>query len=254
MNILTSALLFLGVFLGVCFSSQLQVTHAIAGGPNVDVFVDGQRVLDNVPYGTSSDYLDAPSSNNVRIVIRPAGESSDLISATVDLRNSEYYTAVAAGLLSDTNNFPLTALLFEDFEDSFVNNGEVEIRFVHSSAGSPNVDVYFDGDRVFDNVEYTETGSPTYVNVQSTSYEVAVTVAGESLANAVVGPLTVNFNQNRVYTIFAIGIPGDSTNPLTALVSEDRNADDEDFINNSSSTAIKFSMFLGLFALLACVC
>lgn len=42
-------------------TAYVRVLHAIAGGPRVDVYVDGKKTLDDVAFKTISDYMAVPS-------------------------------------------------------------------------------------------------------------------------------------------------------------------------------------------------
>jgi hypothetical protein len=55
-------------------TAQLRVVHASPNAPNVDVYADGSAVLEDVPVGTVSDYLEVPAGER-QLRITPAGTS-----------------------------------------------------------------------------------------------------------------------------------------------------------------------------------
>ena len=227
--------------------AQVRIVHGVANGPNVDVYIENERVASNVPYGAISNYLSVNDGNNVDFEIRAAGASDALVTDSIDLDNNEYYTIVVGGLLTNTQDFPLELITFTD-SDSKPNNGESRIRFIHASAGSPDVDFITDNDVLFGDVSYSNNGRPEYDSIDSGVTSVQVNLQGSS--TVVVGPVNFDFTEESVYTIFALGIPNDVTSPLSALIVEDfrlfSNSDNNDNTNsnndNSSAATICYSL------------
>jgi hypothetical protein len=216
--------------------ATIRVVHAVANGPDIDVFVDGDRILRNVEYTDITDYEDV-DSGNTDIEIQVDGD--ELVSGTFNLRDNRIYTITVAGLLSDTINFPISLLITTD-SDSTPASGDTTLRFLHTSAGSPNVDVYADDNLVWQNIAYGTVGS--YQTVRDGSYSIDVRVAGTN--TIVVGPVDLDFDSRSINSIFAVGIPNDNDSPLTAIVAQDF----DDSGNDSSASGIVVSGSLVLFA------
>ena len=238
--------------------SWVRLVHAVANGPNVDVLIDNNQVLSNVPYGAVSSYLSINDGNNVDFEIRAVGSSDALITDRIDINNNEYYTVVVGGLLTNTADFPLELLPFTD-SDSQPSRGNARVRFIHASAGSPDVDFLINNDVVFENVNYQDSGNPEYDSVDAGSQTVQVNLEGTS--TAVLGPVDFDFNEESVYTIFAIGIPDDANSPLAAIFvqdfnlfsdSRDNNNDDNNTNNNDNSSSS--ALYVSLAIVIAAVC
>lgn len=196
-------------------TSRVKVVHNVAKGPAVDVVLDGKKALSDVEYKTQSDYLKIPSGKH-SVSIMTGGKT--LASADVDLKPKTDYTVVAHG---DVTNLPSISLLALKDNNSCPARGKAHLRFVHAAAGAPPVDVWAsDSAKAFANVSYGQTGNPTYLPVDAGVINVSVTPAGST--RRVLGPLPLNLEEGKVYTVTASGLVGDSVAPLTALVHEDK--------------------------------
>lgn len=193
--------------------SRLQVFHNVAGGPKVNAFVDGEVVLSNVPYKGASGYLLLPSGRHT-VTVAPVGSRDPLVEVAVDLVPNTSYTAIVHGALSGGE---IDLLLLQDNLDCPAE-GKSHVRFVHAAATVPAVDVYANGNAIFKNVSYGETGKPVYLPVDSDIYFVQVTPAGS--LDAVFGTELI-LQDGGIYSVIASGLLEDPRNPITALVSED---------------------------------
>lgn len=195
--------------------SRVNVVHNVAKGPAVSVFVDGDEALADVEYKVQSGYVELPSGKH-RVEIRVGGDV--LAAADVNLNRMTDYTVIAHGDVNDLSTISLLAL--KD-NNSCPAAGKAHLRFVHAAAGAPAVDIWAGNTaRVFENVSYGETGSPVYLPVDAGIVEVSVTPTGS--VDRVLGPIPLNLEQGKIYTVVASGVVGDNSAPLTALVNEDK--------------------------------
>src|SRR3990167_7395891 len=95
----------------VTCDSWVRLVHAVAKGPNVDIYIDNNLEASNVPYTTVSNYLTINDGNNVDFEVRVASSSDVLLSDTIDINNNEYYTVIVSGLLSNLEEFHFDSLL-----------------------------------------------------------------------------------------------------------------------------------------------
>lgn len=102
---------------------------------------------------------------------------------------------------------------------------EDAVRVVHLSPDAPPVDVYVDGELVFENVEPFAAQS-NYRSYASGSYDIAVTPTGEDLDEAVL-ETEIELDSGE-YTIAAIGeVCAASDRPLELVTLEDDNGPTE---------------------------
>src|SRR4051794_3369200 len=117
--------------------SWIRVMHDSPDASNVDVYVDGTPVFENVAYATTSSYK-ALASGQHRVQVTPAGKSADdsVIDINVDLTRGKPYTVLALGkvesikgqLLADTSIAPPA--------------GHARVRIIHTAADLGAVDIY----------------------------------------------------------------------------------------------------------------
>jgi hypothetical protein len=151
----------------------LRVAYFSPDGPDVDVYVDGGRILTNVVYKTVGTYQSlSPGSH--RVEFRQTGSSPGslaLASATASLSAGAYYTAAAGGKVAQ-----LTAVIFND---GFTppSAGKAELRALHFAPEVPAVDIAIKGGPViFSSVGFPEATS--YSAVASGSYDLEFRAAG----------------------------------------------------------------------------
>lgn len=77
-------------------TAVVSLVHAAAGTPALDLLVDGQVVLQGVPYSHRSTAVDAPSGAR-SIALRPAGSSTPILTRQLTLGDGGHYALVAGG-------------------------------------------------------------------------------------------------------------------------------------------------------------
>ncbi len=188
-------------------NAEVRVAHLSPDAPNVDVWVDQERVFQNVPFQTVSGYLNV-SAGQHWIQVTPAGATEPVvIDAVVGLNSDQAYTVAATGLLGNNDLQPIVLL-----DDRVTDPTGAKVRFVHTSPDAPAVDVAVQsGPVLFADFSFREAGS--YLSVPAQSYDLEVRLAGtETVALPIPG---VVLELNRNYTVFAVGLAGDGT--LAAL-------------------------------------
>lgn len=190
--------------------TQLRVLHASPGAPNVDVYVDGQRAIPDLPFGSAApddgSYLKLPSGA-AAVAIRPAGAdpaSPPVYSANLDLAPQATVTAAARGQLAD-NTFTVSALI----DDVSPTTGKARVTVAHLSPNTPAVDVYADASNTSGAPAISGLAFPTgstSLLVPPATYTFGVTVAGSKALALTAGPAPLPANSTTV--VYAIGLLG----------------------------------------------
>lgn len=182
--------------------AEARVAHLSPDAPNVDIAINGERVLLDVPYEAVSDYL-MLYAKTTTIEVYVAGSSSMVSETTITPMANKSYTIAATGEPSTDFQF----LVIEDIRTAS-GNGDAWVRFVHTSPDAPAVDVRVaGGPTLFENISFREFGD--YLSVGAGEYDLEVVVHGtETVALEVNG---VMFDSNTNYTIFATGLAGDGS-------------------------------------------
>lgn len=199
--------------------SRVRVIHNVANGPKVTVLADGQPLIGDVAYKAISDYLRVPSGRHTISVTTADGATTLIKNTTFDLKGNADYTIVAHGNVKDLSSLALLAL---GDDNACPAAGMAKIRFVHAAATIPAVDIYAGDAKIFDNVSYGATGisgKSAYLSVPTGMVSVSVTVAGDNKVQ--LGPLPLDLEEGKTYSVIASGLLDDAAAPLTALVSTD---------------------------------
>lgn len=183
-------------------SARVRVAHLSPDAPNVDVWVDGGKVLTNVPFKAVSAYLTLESGSH-RVQVVPTGALNPVvIDATLELASGLSYTVAATGLLSANDIQPLV------LTDDSSPGSQVGVRFVHACPDAPPVDIAVTGGPIlFRNVPFR--GAQGYADVGGGTYDLEARVAGTTTVALAVPDVALTNGTN--VTIFAIGRLGNGT-------------------------------------------
>jgi hypothetical protein len=198
-------------------TSKLRVAHLSPDAPNVDVYVDGESVLSNVPFTAVSGYLSVPSKTQEIEVFVSGTTMNPVISATLTWLPGEAYTVGATGLVGQNDLQPIVLM-----DNQIGNpNGDAHVRFVHTAPDAPavNIRVANGGPTLFENVPFR--GIADYIGVGAATYDLEVTIASNGQVVLTVPAVVLAGTTN--YTIFAIGQAGNGT--LAALPVVDSQTD-----------------------------
>ncbi len=188
--------------------AQVRVAHLAPDAPNVDVYVNGDPVLTDVPYTTVSDYLSLPAGTQQVTVYATGDTTSPVIDTPVKLAAGGAYTVAAVGLVADGS---LTAQVYQDdLRDPA--SGNAKVRVVHASPDVGPVDVIpRGGQALVEGLAFPEA-SP-YAEVPAGTYTLDVNAAGTK-KTALTVP-NAKLASGGVYSAFAIGTTfADSLNVL----------------------------------------
>src|SRR5918997_272398 len=165
--------------------AQVRVAHLAPDAPNVDVYVNGDPVLTDVPY-TTSPVIDVP----------------------VELAAGGAYTVAAVGLVADGS---LSAQVYEDDLRSPAS-ANAKVRIIHASPDAGPVDVVPRGGQALVAGLTFPEASP-YAEVPAGTYTLDVNAAGTNQTALTVPDATLA--SGGVYSAFAVGtVFADSLNVL----------------------------------------
>ncbi|RXJ00374.1 DUF4397 domain-containing protein [Anaerobacillus alkaliphilus] len=187
--------------------AKVRVLHVSPDAPKVDVYVNGEKTLENITYYQISPYLEVPAGS-YRIDIYPAGQTTNpVLTETVEVQSGRNYTVAAAGRLANLRLVPVV--------DTTRNpRNKSKVRFWHLSPNAPAVDIAIaGGDVLFSNVSFGQIAN--YLEVDPGSVTLEVRAAGTD--NVVLTLRDTNLKAGEAYTITAIGIV-DGTPRLEAMI------------------------------------
>ena len=177
--------------------AMLRVVHASPDAPNVDVWVDGETVLTDVPFTAVSDYLALPAGT-YNVQVTATGDTAPVIEADLTLEAGTAYTVAAHGLLAD-----ITAAVFTD--DLSIAAGQSKLRAIHLSPSAPaEVDIAVaGGDVVVPGLAYPEASG--YLTLDAGDYPLEIRAAGDTAAAL---SFEASLPADTVVTAFAMDAEG----------------------------------------------
>jgi hypothetical protein len=178
--------------------SFVRVLHALTTGPKVDVFIDGDKKLNDVTFGSVTTYMRLPSGRHT-IRIEGNNPSRVLINRSVSLRPGDFYTLAPYGTMKWRR--------LGAFNDSAgtVPAGRALVTFYHLAPGA----------QAFDARVTTEAGG-TYIVARKVRYGIPRPAAVPAVPLSVrllsrgrtLKTLTGNAPRaGRKYAFYAIGRP-----------------------------------------------
>lgn len=183
-------------------TARLQVIHN-SPTPTVDVYVNGDLLLDNFVFRTATPYITVPAGVelNIGIALDNSTSVDDVIANfPVTLDNGSTYVVVANGIVGNEAT-PFNLEVFDMAQERTNENLTTGIVFFHGSPDAPAVDISANGGVVFPNISFGEFSQ--YITIPSAPVELGVGVANED--PFIFYDANFNFWNGRTAVIFASG-------------------------------------------------
>ncbi|HWM59863.1 MAG TPA: DUF4397 domain-containing protein [Pseudonocardia sp.] len=193
-------------------TGTVYVVHGIPNTP-VDVYVDGQRALDDFAPGTSQGPLQLPAGGHQVALFAadaPDGSGSPVLSANADLPAGANVTLVAH--LSESGQPAITPFVNDV---SSVPAGQARLVVRHTAA-APAVDVLAAGSPVISGLT-----NPNEKALEVPAGTVPASVAAAGTTQPVIGPTNLDLQEGTATFVHAIGSLQDSTLGVVAITVSD---------------------------------
>lgn len=164
-------------------NAMVQVIHNVAdpAADTVDVYVNGNLVLNNLRYLGVSNFVSVPSGMPVTISITPATSTTPLYTLNLDsLEVNKNYIAFASGVANpgsftanpDGVSIALDLIVFDEGRIGGTGGtGNADILVYHGSTDAPTVDVSVRGGSVLANdLSYTDFNPTGYATIPASEY------------------------------------------------------------------------------------
>ncbi|MEH7305095.1 DUF4397 domain-containing protein [Neobacillus drentensis] len=174
--------------------AYVRVLHTSPDSPNVDIYINGKRVIRDLPFKNVSSYLPLKPGKH-HIDIYPAGNMVDsVLNKKITVEPGKSYTLAAIDSVKK-----MRLLVFQNKPKVPVN--ESKVRFIHLSPASPPLDIAVkDRDVVFPKVSYKQ--STEYLGLTPMTVDLE---AREADTKNVLLPMPrVQFLPNETYTIVLV--------------------------------------------------
>ena len=186
----------------------VRVIHASPDAPAVDIYVNDSLVVENLAFGSGTDFAALPSGDEREIKIVPTGSPVDdsVFDTTVDLGPGKAYDVIAVDMVENLD------AIVENVDLSAVPEGQARLRVIHASPDAEGVDVVVtDGPELYTGVDFKDTTD--YTVLDAGTYDIQVKNGDDVLIR--VPDFTVEAGQ--VYDVIAIGRSDDGSLQLVAF-------------------------------------
>jgi len=207
-------------------NAKVRVGHFSPDAPAVDVYANGGAILEDVPFGVLSDYLEVPGGTySIAVVAAGADPADGAVIGPVDLDFAAgTMTTVAATNVLESIEAQVIA------DEPNPQDGIAQVRVVHFSADAPAVDIALDGgDVVVENLEYPNA-TEAYLDLPEGEYDLEIRPTGTTDVAFDIDPLDLPGGNS--FTVFAIGSLADGSFTVLpaadAAVEMDEEMTDED--------------------------
>lgn len=209
--------------------AKVRVGHFSPDAPAVDVYANGGAILEDVPFGVISEYLEVPGGTyEIAVVAAGADLADGAVIGPVELDFAEgTMTTVAA-----TNNLEtIEAQVIAD--EPMPQDGIAQVRVVHFSADAPAVDVALDGgDVVVENLEYPNP-TEAYLDLPEGEYDLEIRPTGTTDVAFDIDPLDLTGGNS--FTVFAIGSLADGSFTVLPAIDASVEMMDEDMADEETT-------------------
>lgn len=231
-TLLSLALLLSVTTAGFAQTALVQVIHNCADplAAAVDIYVNGEKALDDVAFRSATAFTDLPI--NASVAIAPASSSSvgdAIYTEQLDLMSGSSYLLIATGVVVPNNFAPnadpeakslgFDLLPIANARQAGSTETDVDVIVYHGSTDAPKVDVLAGNARLIEGLSYGE--ATDYLTVPPASYTLSIaptggnpllaytadlsTLGGQAITVIASGFLTPSANQNGpAFGLFAI--------------------------------------------------
>ncbi|MCC7206320.1 MAG: DUF4397 domain-containing protein [Anaerolineae bacterium] len=182
---------------------HVRITHAVAGAPNVDVYLDGAATpaVTDLAFGASTGLVELAAGDHT-VDIRATGAAATdapVFSGTVTVPAGATAEVVAQGLLEGEPAFSLGVYPI----DRRGLDGNARLYLIHASPTAPAVEIRSAGEVIVPELAYGNIAGP--LDVPAGNYNPLALAPGQREASFALSDF--EFLADTVYTIIAYGDP-----------------------------------------------
>ncbi|TWE06083.1 uncharacterized protein DUF4397 [Neobacillus bataviensis] len=179
--------------------AQVRFLHTSPDSPNVDIYINGSRVIKDLAFTKVSQNLRL-KAGKYHIDIYPAGNMIDsVLNKNLTVEEGKSYTLTTIDSVKK-----MRLLVFLNHPEVPIN--EAKVRFIHLSPDSPALDIAVkERDVIFPMVQYKQ--ATEYLGLTPMTVDLEARTAG---SKDLLLPLTkASFKPNESYTIVFLGLSQD---------------------------------------------
>lgn len=208
----------------VAQTARVQIIHNSADdiAPEVDIYLNGDLLLDDFAYRTATPFIDAPAGTEIEIDVAPSTSedvTESIANFPITLTEDETYVIVADGItgLSMTDYSPSPAFNLEIYNmgrEAASDPANTDVLVHHGSTDAPTVDVFesfVPAGTIVDNASYPEFAG--YLELATADYTLEVQdETGSVVVASYEAPLETLELEGEAITVVASGFLDPSVN------------------------------------------
>jgi Domain of unknown function (DUF4397)/Secretion system C-terminal sorting domain len=198
--------------------ARLQVIHN-SPTPTVDIYVNGNKLLDNFAFRTATPYISVPAGVDLNIGVGGATSASvrdTIANFRVKLDSGKTYVAIAYGVVGDAKT-PFRIAVTDAGREKSADVNNVDINFFHGSPDAPTVDILAGGNVLFDDKSFGQFDTYKSVPANAT-YRLAVTPGNNNSSVVARYDANLSFWKGNTAIVMATGFLGGGTTPFEPWV------------------------------------
>lgn len=195
---------------------SLRLIHASPDAPNLDFYLDGEKIAENVDYAKVIPNLSIAAGER-NLEIYPAGKKEQpLLSKKLDVKEGQRYTATVVGRVNDDNpDLQLDLLFLEDLTE--IPAGRTKVRATYISPDAPSIQIVEKGGPVlFERIQFKQVTDYKELAPKNYTFQIKLFGAQESLLDLT----DLDLKADTAYTIYILDVKGEPT--LQAIVISDK--------------------------------
>jgi uncharacterized surface protein with fasciclin (FAS1) repeats len=201
--------------------AMIRVAHFAVDAPAVDVFVNGEAAITNLPYPEVTQYL-ALEPGTYSVAVAPTGSGIDAaVIGPVELEFAAgaSYTVAATGQLADSTFGPLVINDSDQRTALDLAQGSSTITILHAISNAPAVDIYANDALILENVPFN-----AYATIAAPSEEVTIKITATGSPETVVVETPWTAYAGTDHLVAAVGTMTDNNFRLAQAVTSPLNA------------------------------
>lgn len=201
--------------------SRIRFLHDAPAGPKLDIYISDRLTTESINYKNITDYIRVKSGTYDIICAPPGpqrGNIEGILAKSCILKEGVDYLFVIHNIAC-TGEIDATML---ESEIKCPDVGVSYIRLFHTASGLPSVDVIINNSgKLFTGVPYGKLSNPQYMAVGSGVKQLSVIPTHSN--QIILGPITVQLESRKIYTLVLSGVLSNPQTPLSAIFIEDTN-------------------------------
>lgn len=155
--------------------AKIQIVHISPNADSVDVYLNGNKLLDNFAFRTATAYTELDAAVSHAIAIAPKGSQSAteaIASYNLSFAANTSYVAIATGIVGASGDTAFRLATYSPAREKSRLNGKTDVLIYHGSTDAPTVDVTVGGGTpvLADNLAYGAFNSAGYLELDPLNY------------------------------------------------------------------------------------